>query len=329
MYSGRLTLFFSALVFSLISLPAMATESDPLTWAGCGITKKAFMQELASAYEKETGKKIDIEGGGATKGIRKVASLEKDMGGTCRYLLPGDPAETGVKPFPVAWDALAVIAHKENPVESISLAQLEAILEGRITNWNEVGGPDAPLELAIRKSKISGVGYALRQLVFADETKDFAGSEVFPSSGPLEKAVVANPNAIGVTGISSARKRDVKIIRLEEKDPNYENILSGEYLLYRPLYLVSNISNPNYPEVRRFVDFANSRQGREIIRANGVVPYLEATHLIRKQLQQWKEVNRMREAQAAAEKAEQSRPESKDEIERKVYASSELASLIE
>ena len=93
MTSGRISAIFIAFSFSLFSWSAIASEGNALTWAGCGITKKAFMQELATAYEKETGKKIDIEGGGATKGIRKVATLEKDMGGTCRYLLPGNPAD--------------------------------------------------------------------------------------------------------------------------------------------------------------------------------------------------------------------------------------------
>ena len=135
--------------------------------------------------------------------------------------------------------------------------------------------------------------------------------------------MVGNANAIGVTGISSARKRDVKILRLEEKDPSYDNIMSGEYLLYRPLYIVSNVTNPNYPEVRRFVDFANSREGRDIIRANGVVPYLEATHLIRKQLQQWKKADRLRQTHAAAS------PEPEQSGGGDIYASSELAALIE
>lgn len=323
MNSGKTIATLATLTLCLSSFAAMAATSGNLTWAGCGITKKAFMQELAAAYERETGRKIDIEGGGATKGIRKVANLESDMGGTCRYLLRGDPAESGVKPFPVAWDALAVIAHKDNPVESVSLSQLTAILEGRLTNWKDLGGPDAPIELASRKSKISGVGYALRQLVFADETREFAGTDAFPSSGPLEQAVVGNTNAIGVTGISSARKRDVKIIRLEDKDPSYDNIMSGEYLLYRPLYIVSNVTNPNYPEVRRFVDFANSREGRDIIRANGVVPYLEATHLIRKQLQQWKMADRLRQMQSATP------PEPEQSGHDDIDAGSELAALIE
>ena len=70
--------------------------------------------------------------------------------------------------------------------------------------------PDAPLELFARKGKISGVGLTLRQLVFADENTEFAASQFFPSTGPLEQAVEKSPNSIGITGISSARKRDVK-----------------------------------------------------------------------------------------------------------------------
>ena len=58
-----------------------------LTWAGCGISKKAFMAELAKGYEKKTGVKIKLQGGGATKGIRTVASRENDLGGSCRQTL--------------------------------------------------------------------------------------------------------------------------------------------------------------------------------------------------------------------------------------------------
>lgn len=257
-------------------------------WVGCGITKKAFMQELAKAYEHKTGLKFQIDGGGATKGIRNVATLEADMGGACRYTLTNIPEEAGVKMFPVAWDALVVITHKDNPVTNITVDQIRGIYRGEVTNWKELGGNNAPIELMVRKGKISGVGLTLRQLVFFDEDMDFVSDNVFPSSGPLEKAVVAQENAIGITGISSARKRDVKLLTLEGKAPNYDNIRSGDYLLYRPLYIVANSQSPKYSEVKKFVDFAASRKGREIIKNNGVVPYLEATQLIVKQYSQWR-----------------------------------------
>jgi phosphate transport system substrate-binding protein len=259
-----------------------------LTWVGCGITKKAFMEELAAAYQKKTGIEIDIAGGGATKGIRDVKSLAADMGGSCRYRL--DTPDESVELNPVAWDALVVIVNPANPVSNISMDQLRGIYLGEINSWKALDGPDQPIDLMIRKGKISGVGRTLRQLVFHDFDIEFpAADEVHKSTGPLEQAIEKNPWAVGVTGISSARKRNVKILDLEGHTPTFDNIRSGEYLLYRPLYLVLNRSSPNYAEALKFVDFAHSQEGRDVIRKNGVVPYLEAVSLIGKQRDQWRE----------------------------------------
>lgn len=263
------------------------TSALTMSWVGCGITKKAFMAELSKAYEKETGVHITIEGGGATKGIRKVAAIGADLGGACRYRLEGNEKEQGIKFNPVAWDALVVISHKDNPVESINMQQLKQLYRGEISNWKELGGEDRPLRLLARKGKISGVGLSIRQLVFGDLEMNFATDRLYPSSGPLEKAVEKDPLAIAITGISSARKRNVKVLSLEGKRPSYENIKSGNYLLYRPLYLITRPQSDKADEIARFLAFAHSRKGREIIRSNGVVPYLEAIRLSFKQREQW------------------------------------------
>lgn len=265
-----------------------ASAALTLSWVGCGITKKAFMAELAAAYEKKSGTRITIEGGGATKGIRKVAAIGADLGGSCRYRLEDTPLEEGVKFNPVAWDALVVITHKENPVESISMEQLKRLYRGEISNWKELGGEDRPLKLLARNGRISGVGLSIRQLVFGDPEMDFVADRLFPSSGPLEKAVEQDPASVAITGISSARKRNVKVLSLEGKRPSYENIKSGNYLLYRPLYLVTRSQGEHADEIARFLAFSHSREGREIIRSNGVVPYLEAVRLSFKQREQWK-----------------------------------------
>jgi len=259
-----------------------------LNWAGCGITKKAFMAELAAAYEKKTNVKINLEGGGATKGIRKVIDRDVDMGGSCRFRIPEDNASHGVIHFnPVAWDALTVVAHKSNPVKSVTLDQLRDIYTGKITNWSQLGGQNQPMELLIRDGRISGVGHTIRQVLFGDVNIEFKGSKSYKSSTPLEEAVENNANAIAMTGISSARKRDFNILQLEGKVPSYENIKRGKYLLYRPLYIVTNSKNENYKEVKKFLKFAHSIEGKEIMRKNGVVPYLEAVWLANKLRKQW------------------------------------------
>ena len=174
----------------------------------------------------------------------------------------------------------------DNPVDNITFQQLRQVYLGEITNWKQLGGKDAPIDLYIRRGKLSGVGRTLRELVFANFNQEFKANYVVKSSGPVEKGVVENINGIGISGISSAKKRDLKLLKLDGKAPNYENIKNGSYALYRPLYLVIKNGNKT-PLVRDFIDYAVSPAGQNIIRSQGTVPYAEALHLVMKQLDQY------------------------------------------
>ena len=278
--------FLSALGISANTTAAAvksAKDDNLIRWAGCGITKKAFMAELAKAFETKTGVKVELQGGGATRGIRDAAALKVDLGGSCRMNLPGiERSELHASLHPVAWDALAIIINKQNPVNNITTEHVKKMYLGQITNWSELGGPDAPIHLYVRRGKYSGVGYTIRQYIFQDSSIEFSTEYVVKSSGPLEKAIEKDPLAIGITGISSARKRNVKIIGFDGKSPTYENVRNGSYGLYRPLYLVTS-PQPS-AHVRDFVAFARSEEGRKIIRANQTVPYKDAPQLMSKML---------------------------------------------
>ncbi len=282
----RVVAFISAFALSVNAAAASVNspkEDNMIRWAGCGITKKAFMAELAQAFEKKTGVKVQLQGGGATRGIRDAAALKVDLGGSCRMNLPGiERSELHASLHPVAWDALAIIVNKKNPINNITTEQIKKIYLGQIKNWSEIGGPNAAIHLYTRRGKYSGVGYTIRQYIFQDSSTEFVSDYVVKSSGPLEKAIEKDPFAVGITGISSARKRNVKIIGFDGKTPTFENVRDGKYGLYRPLYLVTS-PQPS-AEVKRFVDFARSKEGRNIIRANETVPYKDAPHLMSKML---------------------------------------------
>ena len=176
--------------------------------------------------------------------------------------------------------------HEKNPVNNITFGQLRQVYLGEITNWKQLGGNDAPIELYARRGKMSGVGRTLRELVFANYDQKFKVTYMVKSSGPVEKGVVKNINGFGVSGISSAKKRKLKLLKLDGKAPTYENIKNGSYALYRPLYLVIKRGNKT-PLVRDFIKYAVSREGQAIIRSQGTVPYAEALHLVMKQLDQY------------------------------------------
>ncbi|MEJ2181384.1 MAG: substrate-binding domain-containing protein, partial [Gammaproteobacteria bacterium] len=200
---------------------------------------------------------------------------------TCRMPLPEfNHSELYSTVHPVAWDALAVIVHPDNPIESFTTQQIRDIYLGKITNWKQLGGKNAPIHLYVRKSKISGVGYAVRQYIFQDSGIDFQTKYKVPSSGPLEKGIEKDPLAIGITGISSARKRNVKIAQFDGKSPTYENLRDGSYGLYRPLYLVTGPAPSQ--KVKDFLLFATSDEGRKVIRSTGTVPYQDALGLMSK-----------------------------------------------
>jgi len=204
----------------------------------------------------------------------------------CRSTMEFNSKERFVKQIPVAWDAIVFIVNKDNPVDDISIEQVRQIYEGKITNWKQLGGNNAAIDLYVRKSPLSGVGYTLRELVFYDSDGDFTSrAHSVKSSGPAEKAVEKNPNAFTATGISSAHRRNVKLLKVNGTEPNFETIKSGSYILYRPLYLITKLVEKN-PLVLDFIKYATSEEGMAVIRKTGTVPYSDALNLLSNQYRQ-------------------------------------------
>ena len=274
MLHKSLTLGIAALACAFLTAPT--SHAEEISWAGCGISKKAFMTEMAKVYEEETGVKINLQGGGATKGIRKTADTSTDIGGSCRHAIP-QPEEKGVTMTPIAWDAIVVVTHPSNPVKNITHENLKKIFMGEITNWKEVGGKDAAIDVFTRKGKISGVGLVSRELIFGDTDVEFKATEVFKSTGPLEKKLEKSPNAIALDGISSARKRNLQFLSLNGIAPSKENIASGDYILFRPLFIVT--AKKSSKKVRDFLKFARSKKGQGVISSQGTVTLKEGKTL--------------------------------------------------
>ncbi|MGN7614288.1 substrate-binding domain-containing protein [Magnetococcales bacterium HHB-1] len=153
------------------------------------------MSEVAQAFEKKTGIRTQLFGGGATRGIRAVAAKSFPLGGSCRDRLSDGNGgavleERSARLVHVAWDALVVITHTSNRLMNISMEDLKAIFEGRILSWKALGGPDKRIVLVTREGKISGVGHMFRRMVFNDPEFTFkARSLKVQSTGQVEKSI--------------------------------------------------------------------------------------------------------------------------------------------
>ena len=278
-----LRLLSAAVVISLLlpaSFDSFAEEPSPtLVWRGCGVSKKAFMEECAAAYQEQTSVSIRLSGGGATLGIESAASGGADLGGTCRACLASrNEDKLPIKLAVVAWDALTVIIHKDNPVNSISREQLRAVLKQEITNWKELGGKDERIIVVVRRGKTSGVGYSVRQIILDDVDADFGRQALrLNSSGPLEEFVERQPRAIAVTGYSSAQKRNVKVLGIDGHPPSPESIANGDYPYFRPLYLAYR-PGVNL-QADRFVTWLLSDAGQKVIEDQQTVSLRQGARL--------------------------------------------------
>lgn len=268
-YFEIIKLFFLIVsVGSIIgSSPAFA---DHITASGCSVSNIGYLSELAKEYEKKTGEKVFVRGGGSLLGLHELTIGKVDFAASCRRRLPDDPEN--IEFIPIAWDALVFIVHKTNKVEDITPDQVRAIYSGRIVNWKELGGRDVPIKVYISKPTkgLSGVESSTKELVLQGrDSVRTEHSHALASTGIVEQMIEKTPAAFATTGFSSARKRDVKILKVNGVYPTKGTIAKDRYPYRRPLFLL--VQKKTKPSVRSFIDFALSKDGQQFISSQGVL----------------------------------------------------------
>jgi phosphate transport system substrate-binding protein len=229
---------------------------------------------------------LEVSGGGSGVGIAALERGVIDIATASRNIKPAEAgqvkANTGKEPveFIVAFDALAVYVHKDNPIEQISLATLGRIYgeDGDITRWSQLGIsiPNDRHDKIIRISRQSSSGTYefFREKVL--HKKDFKlGSLDMNGSKEVVELVSATRTAIGYSGMGYATSR-IKMLNIKagEADsayaPTVENTLNKSYALARSLQMYT-LGEPD-GATKKFLDWVMSEQGQKIVIENGFVP---------------------------------------------------------
>jgi phosphate transport system substrate-binding protein len=233
-----------------------------------------YLTELAKEYERRTGIKVIVRGGGSAVGIEDLRNAKVDFAASCRSKSARDPED--VTFIQVAWDALVFIVHPSNPLPSLSLDNVRAIYAGRTTNWQQLKGPNLPIKVFISRARqgLSGVEASTNAMVLkGKEPVETPNTLFLASTAIVEQMVETTPEGFATTGYTSARKRHVKMMKVDGIAPTVGSIIQQRYPLKRPLYILL----PKYPkpEVRQFVDFVLSRDGQMYLRSLNVVSLLD------------------------------------------------------
>lgn len=238
---------------------------------------------------------IQIQAAGSSTAPPALAEGTANMGPMSRMMKDSEiqafEARHGYRPtaVPVAIDALAVYVHKDNPIEGLTIAQVDAIFSSTrrcstgedVTRWGELGLSDAwtsrPIQLYGRNSVSGTYGYFKDNALCKGDFKNNVNEQ--PGSASVVQSVSSSLNAIGYSGIGY-RTSSVRAVPLAAKagDPfieaTPEQAASGDFPLSRYLYVYVN-KRPNQalaPLDREFVKLMLSKQGQEVVNRDGYVP---------------------------------------------------------
>lgn len=222
---------------------------------------------LSEAYMEEHGDiKVTYNPTGSSSGIQAVAEGRCDIGLASRDLKEEETAD--LQGTIVAIDGIGIIVNPDNPVADLTIEQIGMIYSGKITNWKEVGGSDAPI-VCIGREAASGTRDGFEEVT---DTKDKCQySQELTSTGDVVQTVSGNPNAIGYASVASVNDT-VKMVSVEGVSPTTETIQDGEYKVQRNFVLVTKKGTSLSKAAQEFFDFATSSQADSLITEAGAVP---------------------------------------------------------
>jgi phosphate transport system substrate-binding protein len=246
--------------------PFASARRLPLLIGGSS-TMLHFTNALVEGFTK-AHKDVDVvvTGGGSAPGLMALKRGAIDLAAMSKDLTTAED-DIGIYNFLIARDAIGVVVNPANPVRGLTGPQATALFEGKITNWRDVGGTDAPVTVIVRPPKattaiaadalILGGADITNEAVTVQDSKDMIG------------AIKANPNAIGYLTLRRFTP-DVKVLAINGIKIRRETILTGRYPFTRSFYYVLDSNGP--PSALQFAAFVIGPQGRDILAGIDLVP---------------------------------------------------------
>ncbi|NGO38682.1 phosphate ABC transporter substrate-binding protein [Limisphaera ngatamarikiensis] len=237
--------------------------------------------------------RIQVEGKGSStappaliEGTSQLGPMSREMKGA---EIDAFERKFGYKPtaIRVAIDTLAVFVHRDNPIESLTLAQVDSIFSTTrkrggppVERWGDLGltGPWAnrPLSLYGRNSASGTYGFFKEHALLGGDFKPQVKEQ--PGSSSVVQGVANDPAGVGYSGIGyrTSGVRAVPLVGADGKphEPTLENALNGDYPLARFLYIYVN-KPPGRPLDRltaEFLRYVLSRAGQEVVVKDGYYP---------------------------------------------------------
>lgn len=241
--------------------------SGTLTLSGSTSMEKLSNALAESFMTKYPGVTVTPEFTGSSAGIEAVTSGKVDIGNASRNLKDSEK-EAGVVENIVAIDGIAVVLDKANTVTDLTKEQLISIYTGKITNWKDLGGADAPIVVVGREAG-SGTRGAFEELLEIEDACKYASE--LDSTGAVIAKVASTPGAIGYASLD-ALDDTITAASLEGVAATAENIKAGTYFLCRPFVMATKGAISEQSEiVQKFFEYIASEEGKAVVSQVGLI----------------------------------------------------------
>lgn len=172
----------------------------------------------------------------------------------------------------VAVDSLVVVTNQDNPINSLTMAQLQDVYEGNITNWSQLGGQDLAIT-PVSLSEDSGTRSVFESRVFEGDVSLASNVVIADGIDDVSTIVNAEPGALGYVGF--AFQRGTKPLTLVNScgismTPDAFSARTEEYALQRRLYLYSR-ADADSEKTSEFLTYATSSAADAVISKSGFI----------------------------------------------------------
>lgn len=216
---------------------------------------------------KNEGISVEVQQIGSSAGIKNAIEGTSQIGMASRDLKDEEKA-SGLKETQIAIDGIAVITNKNNEVKDLTLEQVKDIYTGKITNWKEVGGKDAPIVVVSREDG-SGTRDGFQENVGFESEELTKDAQISDGSGNIKSIVEGNENSIGYISFGYVDDK-VNSLTIDGVELTVENVKDNKYAIARPFLLV-NKEDKISEEGTKFIEFILSEEGQKIVEDKGFI----------------------------------------------------------
>lgn len=241
-------------------------------------TMVILSQKWAEVYmKKNPGTTIQVTGGGSGVGLAALINGSTDIANSSRPIKSSEVGKLKEKygtmgiEIPCAKDGLSVFLNKGNTVSELTIKQLGDIFSGKITNWKEVGGADAKIQLYGRESSSGTFEFFKEHVVKTDFSPR---CQTLPGTAAIVNAVKKDKYSIGYGGSAYAEGVKDCAVKKDAKSkgvlPTVATVKNNSYPITRYLYMYLKAKPKG--ETKTFIDWILSPAGQAYVQEVGYYP---------------------------------------------------------